>query len=89
MSVNKAHDLDSIEHHRRHEVERLDQLEAAAWPQAMEGDLDAISSVLATMDRRAKLLGLDAPARFTIELWALDSIDAEVERLSRELDKGN
>jgi hypothetical protein len=86
MTMSTAHKFDSIEHRRRHEAERLDELESAIWPNAMAGNLDAIDRCLAIMERRARLLGLDAPTRFTIELWVLNSIDAEVERLSRELD---
>lgn len=39
---------------------RLDRLLEAAWPGAMNGDPKRIDSVLRIMERRAKLLGLDA-----------------------------
>jgi hypothetical protein len=46
------------------EVMRLDQLQAALWEQAVdECDTRAIDRVLRIMERRAKLLGLDAPTQ--------------------------
>jgi hypothetical protein len=45
------------------ELARLDELQLAAWPRAMQGDLDAITAVLKVMERRAKLLHLDGPVR--------------------------
>jgi len=43
------------------ELMRLDQLQAALYPKAMQGDGPATDRVLAIMDRRAKLLGLYSP----------------------------
>lgn len=48
---------------RRMELERLDALHAALWPQALAGKWLAVDRVLSVMERRAKLLGLDAPTR--------------------------
>ena len=45
------------------EMERLDNLQVAIWSRAMEGHLGSVDRVLKIMDRRARLLGLDAPAR--------------------------
>lgn len=45
--------------------------------------LAAIDRLLKIQERRAKLLGLDAPARH--EVVSLDALDAEIERLSAEL----
>lgn len=67
--------------YRQQENERLDELLAAAWPQAtkpqpvldkegevvaMAVDMRAVDTVLRLMDRRAKLNGLDMPARTEI-----------------------
>jgi len=53
---------------RRIELERLDRLQVVAWKRVtVTADLKAISTVLKIMERRAKLLGLDAPQAFTIE----------------------
>ena len=48
---------------RTMELERLDALHAALWPQAIAGKWLAVDRVLSVMERRAKLLGLDAPTK--------------------------
>ena len=45
------------------ELERLDHLTSAVWLDAMSGSDKAVSSVLRIMERRSKLMGLDAPVR--------------------------
>lgn len=45
--------------------------------------LEAIDRIMKIKERRAKLLGLDAPTRS--EVISLDSIDAEIARLQEEL----
>lgn len=45
------------------EVERLDALLSVAWEQAKKGDVKALEFVLKVSERRAKLLGLDAPTK--------------------------
>jgi hypothetical protein len=48
---------------RQLEAERLDRLQAGVWSAAAGGDVQALDRVLKIMDRRAKLLGLDVPAK--------------------------
>lgn len=48
------------------ELSRLAAAEAAIWPQIMAGKWLAIDRLLAIQDRRAKYLGLDAPAKVDI-----------------------
>ena len=48
---------------RRLEVARLDALILAIWSDAAKGDDSKIDRVLKIMQRRADLLGLDAPKR--------------------------
>jgi hypothetical protein len=48
---------------RKLEAERLDRLQMALWPGALAGDDKKIGRVLQVMERRAKLLGLDAPVK--------------------------
>ena len=45
------------------EALRLDQMQAALWQQATDGDVRAIDRILRIMERRARLLGLDEPER--------------------------
>ena len=46
---------------RELELARLDVLQAAVWPRAVAGRLEAVDAVLSIMRRRARLLGLVAP----------------------------
>lgn len=48
---------------RAEEVSRLDGMLRGLWPDARKGHLGAVEKVLKIMERRAKLLGLDAPTR--------------------------
>lgn len=45
------------------ETDRLDRLQTALWPGAMEGDEKKALAILKLMERRSKLLGLDVPVR--------------------------
>ena len=45
------------------EMERLDAMQLSIWLKAKAGDFNAIDRLLKIMQRRAKLLGLDAPTR--------------------------
>ena len=47
----------------RLECERLDALQAALWQKAVSGNEKAVDKVLRIMERRARLLGLDKPAK--------------------------
>lgn len=50
------------------EVERLDGMLASLASQVKQGNHSAIDRALRIMERRAKLLGLDAPERQVIEM---------------------
>lgn len=56
--------LENVEEFKDLELQRLDALQKVAWRRAANGNLDAMDRVIKIMDRRAKLLGLDAPAKF-------------------------
>lgn len=45
------------------ELERIDRMMRAHWPQAIQGHQGATDRVLKLMERRARLLGLDAPVK--------------------------
>jgi len=59
-------------------LERLDRVTLAIWRAANAGDLRAIDVLLRIEARRAKLLGLDAPAKLS---FSLEEINAEIDRL--------
>lgn len=48
------------------ELERLDRMHEAIWPKAIAGHLRSVDAVLSIMQRRARLLGLDAPKRHRV-----------------------
>lgn len=48
---------------RTEEVSRLDGMLSGLWPDARKGHLGAVDRVIKIMERRAKLLGLDAPTK--------------------------
>jgi predicted DNA-binding protein (UPF0251 family) len=79
--------FEEVSEYRQLEQVRLDALQQAIWDKAMSGDLRAIDRVLAILQRRAKLLGLDAPTRNQVELsdFTAEDIAAEVQRLERLL----
>lgn len=73
-----------VEDIRRREIAVLDELEARAWL-ALKGtsSLAAVDRVLKIQERRARLLGLDAPVKTHVEVT--DTVTAEVERLAATL----
>ena len=70
------------------ELALLDRLQRTLLPTAIQGDDRAIQRLLSVMDRRARMLGLDQPERFTVQVVTVDMIDAEIARLERELTTG-
>jgi len=69
---------------RKQELDRIDRLQVAVWNRALKGDDKAINTVLRLMERRARLLGLDAAQRVQAEVVTYDGhrdIDGEIERI--------
>jgi hypothetical protein len=68
---------------RDQELDRLDRLQRAVWVRALQGDLPAVGAVLRIMERRSKMLGLDAPitANIAVEHFDGQTVDAEVQRI--------
>lgn len=72
------------------ELTRLDTMHRGLWTKAIAGHIPSINACLSIMDRRAKLVGLDAPTRLEVttvdelEAWAKeldDLIEAEEKRI--------
>jgi hypothetical protein len=80
----------SIERHRTTELDRLDILQRVYWQPAINGNLRAADFVLRVIEKRAKLLGLDAPLKIQTEVVTYDGsdLDAEVERYARLIESG-
>lgn len=81
---------EEVEETRKMEMDRLDNAQAKIMPAVNRGDLQAVHALIRIMERRAKLLGLDAPIKHEVEVnyYDTDSIDAEVARLASLLDSG-
>ncbi len=75
--------MEEVQQLRVLESQRLDALLEAVWPQAAQGVLPAVDRAVRILERRARLLGLDAPQQN--EVLTIDRIDNEIERLRREL----
>lgn len=65
----------------RVEVQRLDRAMAAIWTKVQGGDLEAIDRMVKLMERRAKLLGLDAPKRVEEDLTLHTSHEEALQQL--------
>jgi hypothetical protein len=73
---------DDIEDIRNLELDRLDVAMNGIWIGVQSGDTQSIVLMLKIMDRRAKLLALDAPRR----LWVRDTTPLlSVDELDRKL----
>lgn len=83
MEANIAQQTQSADTLREVELMRLDRLQAAAWQAAASGDLKAIETVLKIVDRRSRLLGLDAPIK--TDVTVSDAITSEIEQLAAQL----
>lgn len=73
---------------REIEASRLDLAQAKVWPKVEQGDMKAIATLLRIMERRAKLLGLDAPTVIQQDVTVFDGagdLDREVQRLAEFL----
>lgn len=73
----------TAEEYRELELMRLDRLQAAAWPLAMQSNLQAIRTCRELIKDRRELLGLDAPTRH--EVLTIDALDAAIRDLEAEL----
>jgi hypothetical protein len=67
------------------ELERCDRMVAGLWPQIQKGSPPAVTAAIRVSERRARLLGLDAPATTRTELNGSLSVTAEKLDAEREL----
>lgn len=68
---------------RQLELARLDEMLSRLWPKVTEGDMKAYDRALRIMERRSKLLGLDAPKRHHHE----GSVDHELQISKADVDE--
>ena len=69
---------EGAEHLRQIELERMDELWSNIWPAAKQGDLDYIKACMRIMERRAQLLGLDAPKKLEVDANVTSDIDQQL-----------
>lgn len=82
----RNHIAEGVDHLRALEAARLDALLAAVWPAATEGDVAAVRAALAISERRARLFGLDAPARAQLSVERVDVRSMSDDELQRLVD---
>ena len=70
------------------ELAKLDALEKTAWEHIRAGELSAIDRVLRSMERRAKLLGLDKTSEAG-DAGSLDDLVATIERMREGQRRGD
>ena len=73
---------------RELELDRLDTLQQTYWQPAVAGNMRAADFILRVIDKRAKLLGLDAPTKIQAEVITYDGsdLDREVDAIARIID---
>lgn len=69
---------------RQQELDRIDRLQLAAWPKAMQGHIQSIGIIVRLMERRARLLGLDMPIRIEQDITTWEGGDT-IDRAVRDL----
>lgn len=79
--------------HRAEELMLIDDAIANLMPIARDhtrarSAVEAWNAIRGWAERKARLLGLDAPARQRVEVITEDAIDAELERLAAEINAG-
>ncbi len=62
-ALDKLISPENVESLRQLELERLDRLLLGIWSSAVRGNPPAIDRVLKILERRARILGIDAPER--------------------------
>jgi len=79
---------ESTEAVRQLELKRLDQMQFPIWNQVLAGDQGAIGTALRIQERRASLMGLDAPkqieARVRIDVMSWNQAIRDFIELYRE-----
>lgn len=73
---------------RTEELARLDRLQRAVWAQALEGKVTYVDRALKIIDRRARLLGLDAPSQVEVSTGADLDLDGAVRALVEAAQQG-
>ncbi len=79
LARNQAAEVEEL---RMIEGARLDRMQMGLWQRAVSGSESACLAVLRIMERRARLFGLDAPAKVEVRR---DALDDEIETLLTQI----
>lgn len=89
LKKHQAEEADQVALLRHVTVQRLDRLQAAYWPKALQGDIKAAELVRKVIMDRARIEGTEAPTRVSVEAQQLgDEIAALLEQAIGTVDRG-
>lgn len=81
LAANRKAEAEQVDELRQMTVMRYDRLQAAFWPKALKGDPKAAEVVLKCLAGRAKIEGVDAPAKVEhsgkIVTYQIDGVDLD------------
>jgi hypothetical protein len=60
------------------ELDRLDRLQAGLWADAINGEVPAVLACLRIMERRSRLVGLDAPLKMNQRIDSHEQVNIDV-----------
>lgn len=79
--------LPTVDAARQEEIDRLDVIIKAIWPQAEAGDDKAIASYMKVSERRAKLLGLDRPIEVNQTVTEVTAAERELQEMLAQAER--
>lgn len=85
LAAENAKIAEMVPEATRLEINRLDMLQAALAEKVKAGDVRAVEATGRLLERRSRLLGLDAPARSEVNIGLSNLSDREVEEEARRL----
>ncbi|MBA9005964.1 hypothetical protein [Thermomonospora cellulosilytica] len=89
LKANRRAEAQEVELLRDIEGQRLDRLQAAYWAPALKGDHRSAEVILRVMAQRARLEGLEAPTRVSVEAQQLGDEILELLGVSRPHNDGD
>jgi hypothetical protein len=99
VSMQRAHQLyedalrrivaEHVDEHRQTDLARLDLLWRGVAPEAMQGSPRHVLAAVRVLERRAKMIGYDAPTKVEqhITIEEQTALDREIEQLLAERDR--
>ena len=83
LEARLAEQREEVDLLRQSELSRLDRLQQGVWTAAISGDPRSAEVALKIIDRRCKLLGLDAPMRH--EVITMSAVEEAIRTLEAQL----